>query len=56
MTRKLKLDPEELRVESFQPAPEPVAGRGTVVGQEAPPTLPLNQCFFSLFPTCGIYC
>lgn len=56
MTRKLKLDPEELRVESFQPAPEAPAARGTVVGQEAARTLPLNDCFFSLFPTCGIYC
>jgi hypothetical protein len=56
MIRKLKLNPEELRVESFEAAPKAPDARGTVVGQEAARTLPLNDCFFSVFPTCGIYC
>ncbi len=32
--KKMKLNAEELRVESFSPAAEPVRGRGTVAGQQ----------------------
>jgi hypothetical protein len=52
--QKIKLDLEVLVVESFEAAALP-AERGTVQANEAP-TLPVQDCFFSVFPTCGIYC
>lgn len=57
--RKLKLDPESLRVDTFPVAAAPAPGRGTVAAHEATttcPTFPLTQCPWSAFPTCGIYC
>ena len=57
---KLKLDVDELRVATFEPAADAAAPRGTVAAHEAAtttcPTWPLLQCPHSAFPTCGIYC
>lgn len=53
--KKLKLDVEQLNVESFQAAAPAGERRGTVQAHEQR-TLPLDQCFFSVFATCGIYC
>jgi hypothetical protein len=53
--KKLKLDVEQLNVESFQ-AEAPARERQGTVQAHAARTLPLDQCFFSVFPTCGIYC
>lgn len=54
--QKIKLDVENLDVQTFQVTPDADTGsRGTVQAHQAP-TLPVQDCFFSLFPTCGIYC
>jgi hypothetical protein len=52
--QKLKLDLETLAVQTFDVAEES-AQRGTVQAHVAP-TLPVEDCFRSVFPTCGIYC
>lgn len=57
--KKLKLELDTLRVDSFAPAPEPEKPGGTVAGHAATPTCPthpLTQCPWSAFPTCGIWC
>jgi hypothetical protein len=54
--QKIKLDPETLRVQTFEVAPrDDSASRGTVQAHQAP-TLPLQDCFFSVFPTCQFHC
>ncbi len=55
--QKIKLDIEALNVQTFKVTPDsdPGSSRGTVQAHQAP-TLPVQDCFFSLFPTCGIYC
>jgi hypothetical protein len=54
--QKIKLDIEALDVQSFQVTPDAENGsRGTVQAHQAP-TLPVEECFRSVFPTCGIYC
>ena len=53
--KKLKLDVEQLNVESFQAEAPARERQGTVQAHEQR-TLPLDQCFWSAFPTCGIYC
>jgi hypothetical protein len=54
--QKIKLDVEALDVQTFQVAPDAdTASLGTVQAHEAP-TKPVQDCFFSVFPTCGIYC
>lgn len=54
---KLKLQIDALRVETFSVAAPPAEKRGTVQAHEAAaPTQPVQYCFFSVFPTCGIYC
>lgn len=55
--KKLKLQVDELRVETFAVAAQAAGERGTVRAHEpAAATLPVQDCFRSLFPTCGIYC
>lgn len=55
--KKLKLQVDELRVETFAVAAQAPEERGTVRAHEPQvATLPLEVCFRSLFPTCGIYC
>ncbi|HEX8696677.1 MAG TPA: hypothetical protein VF746_29940 [Longimicrobium sp.] len=57
--KKLKLEIDTLRVDSFAPAAAPEEPRGTVAGHAATttcPTWPLTQCPWSAFPTCGIQC
>lgn len=58
--KKLKLQMDELRVETFAVAAVAAVvaeERGTVRAHEpAAATLPVQDCFRSLFPTCGIYC
>ncbi len=57
--KKLRLDPEELRVASFPLAAAPDPARGTVAAHAATttcPTFPLFECPRSAFPTCGIQC
>lgn len=60
--KKLVLRLEALAVESFPAvadngaAAENAAPKGTVAAHEAARTLPLEDCFWSAFPTCGIYC
>ncbi|HST60712.1 MAG TPA: hypothetical protein VLK84_18575 [Longimicrobium sp.] len=55
--KKLKLQIDELRVETFAVAAQTAETRGTVQAHDAAaPTMPVQYCFFSLFPTCGIYC
>ncbi|HEX8320951.1 hypothetical protein [Longimicrobium sp.] len=54
--QKIKLDIEALDVQTFQVTPDADTGsRGTVQAHQAP-TLPVQDCFRSVFPTCGIYC
>lgn len=53
MMKKLKLDLDDLRVATFDPAPEPGDPRGTVAAHLAP-TYPL--CPRSLEPTCQLHC
>jgi len=54
--QKIKLDIETLEVQTFQVTPDANAdSRGTVQAHQAP-TLPVQDCFRSVFPTCGIYC
>ena len=57
MTR-MSLRVEELRVESFAVQPGDARRGPAVLGddQAAARTLPLEDCFRSVFPTCGIYC
>ena len=55
MMKKLRLNLDELNVDSFEAAAPAQAERGTVQAHEQR-TLPLDQCFFSVFATCGIYC
>jgi hypothetical protein len=57
LMKKLKLQIDELRVETFAVAAQAAKERGTIQahGAEAP-TMPLDVCFRSVFPTCGIYC
>jgi hypothetical protein len=55
--KKLKLHVDELRVETFAVAAQSADARGTVRAHEPEAaTLPLQECFRSLFPTCGIQC
>jgi hypothetical protein len=55
--KKLKLQVDALRVESFPVAAPAGEKPGTVRAHEAEaPTQPVQYCFFSVFPTCGIYC
>ncbi|HEX2204606.1 MAG TPA: hypothetical protein VHG91_14955 [Longimicrobium sp.] len=55
--KKLSLHLDDLAVESFPVAPSDAdAPKGTVAAHEAARTLPLESCFWSAFPTCGIYC
>lgn len=55
--KKLKLQVDALRVETFPVIPPAAAERGTVRGNEAEaPTMPVEYCFRSVFATCGIYC
>jgi hypothetical protein len=55
--KKLKLQVDALRVETFAVAAEAAEARGTVQAREAQaPTMPVEYCFRSLFPTCGIQC
>jgi hypothetical protein len=56
MMTKLKLRMDELRVESFPVEVRAAEARGTVRAHEAAPTMPVEYCFRSLFPTCGIQC
>lgn len=54
---KIKLNVEALRVESFAVTAAAAGERGTVRAHEAAaPTMPIEYCFRSLFPTCGIQC
>jgi hypothetical protein len=55
--KKLKLQVDDLRVETFAVAAPDAEERGTVRAHEpAAATLPIQECFRSLFPTCGIQC
>lgn len=55
--KKLKLQMDDLCVETFAVAAQAAPERGTVQGHApAAATLPVQDCFRSLFPTCGIYC
>lgn len=55
--QKIKLDVETLDVQTFQVTPDADTGsRGTVQAHQFAATKPLQDCFFSLFPTCQIYC
>ena len=56
--RKLKLEIEELAVETFVPAAEAPEKAGTVRAQEAAMIIsqPISNCFPSACATCGIYC
>lgn len=54
--KKLALRLEDLAVESFPATAADATPKGTVAAHEAARTLPLEDCFRSLFPTCGIYC
>lgn len=55
--KKLKLQMDDLRVETFAVAAHSAEKHGTVRAHEAEaPTMPVEDCFFSLFATCGIYC
>lgn len=57
MMTKLKLRMDELRVESFPVTAHAAEAHGTVQAHEAAaPTMPIEYCFRSLFPTCGIQC
>jgi hypothetical protein len=54
--QKIKLDIETLNVQTFQVAPDADSSSvGTVQAHQAP-TLPVQDCFRSVFPTCEIYC
>jgi hypothetical protein len=48
--KKLKLDLDDLRVESFSPTPEPPERRGTVFGQES------ENCTWDDWQTCAVQC
>lgn len=50
--KKLKLDHETLRVETFEPA-EPTEGRGTVFGQTGQDTCHNTGCNSGLSSTCN---
>lgn len=59
--RKLKLEIEELAVETFEPAAEVAEKAGTVRAHDAAEaemviSQPLSNCFWSACATCGIYC
>ncbi len=53
--RKLSLDAEDLRVETFAPDAEPAPERGTVVGVERFATRRLT-CNFTGCGTCAVSC
>ncbi|HEV7587939.1 MAG TPA: hypothetical protein VGO40_07380 [Longimicrobium sp.] len=58
---KLKLEVEELAVETFELDDAARAAAGTVRAHEvqagqAVRTMPISSCFFSACATCGIYC
>ncbi|MBW3572270.1 MAG: hypothetical protein KY467_14305 [Gemmatimonadetes bacterium] len=54
--KKLKLDVDELIVEGFGAAAAVREPLGTVEAHDNNKTLPLDQCFSSIVPTCSIYC
>lgn len=58
--RKLKLEVEELAVETFELDDADRAAAGTIRAHAEPTpvvrTLPLSNCVFSACATCGIYC
>ncbi|HEX8245517.1 MAG TPA: hypothetical protein VF541_18540 [Longimicrobium sp.] len=57
--RKLKLEIEELAVETFEPAADESERAGTVRAHDAEEMVaskPLSDCVWSLCQTCGIYC
>ena len=56
MRKKLTLDTDRLRVETFDPAALPAQGRGTVQGNAEIPTLPVSICPQSECYSCGIAC
>jgi hypothetical protein len=58
---KLKLEVEELAVETFELDHAGRDAAGTVRAHEAQPgqavrTIPVSNCFWSACATCGIYC
>lgn len=57
--QKLKLEIEDLAVETFEPAAEAPARPGTVRAHAAAEMVisqPISNCFPSACATCGIYC
>ncbi|HVG45143.1 MAG TPA: hypothetical protein VM890_10450 [Longimicrobium sp.] len=59
--RKLKLEVEELAVETFELDDADRTAAGTVRAHAAQPgqavrTIPVSNCFWSACATCGIYC
>jgi hypothetical protein len=57
--QKMKLEIEELAVETFEPAPQAPARTGTVRAHDAAEMVisqPISNCLPSACATCGIYC